>query len=217
MKPKLLAINLPNLDLSFFTKRGLEFDVKHINLDLNVPLKWLYNFNGQEFHTPDLHETLNAKFSKYEQTFILYGYKNNDPKNTTGGYAFFNPLKSGSFWASVRIDGNEYKYAQHELMHLICNYINTEQLISKFDITRRVSPIFESNLQHAIIVEFDGKEFANHHVNFIKQLPLMISDSGEIGIMEYDIFRFTINQLSSLENRLVHADNPWYINNLTNQ
>lgn len=121
---KLLAINLPNLDLSYFKNRGLEFEVKHINLELNAPLKWLYNFNGQDFHTPDLHDRLNSQFPKYEQTFILYGYTSNDPKNSTGGYAYFNPLKSGSFWASVRKDGNENKYAVHELHHLICHYIN---------------------------------------------------------------------------------------------
>ena len=123
---KILAINLPNLDLSYFKKRGLDFEVKHINLDLNVPLKFLYNFNGQDFYSPDLHNTLNFKFPKFEQSFILYGYTSNDPKNSTGGYAYFDKLNSGSRWASVRIDGNENKYAVHELHHLICNVINID-------------------------------------------------------------------------------------------
>jgi len=121
---KILAINLPNLDLSYFKNRGLDFEVKHINLDLNAPLKWLYHFNGQDFHTPDLHDRLNTKFPKFEQMYILYGYKDNNSANTTGGYAYFNPLNSGSFWASVRIDGNENKYAIHELHHLLCHTIN---------------------------------------------------------------------------------------------
>lgn len=121
---RLLAINLPNLDLSYFKNRGLEFEVKHINLDLKPPLKWLYNFNGQDFHTPDLHDILNTQFPKFEQMYILYGYSSNNPKNSTGGYAFFNPLKSGSFWASIRKDGNENKYAVHELHHLLCHTIN---------------------------------------------------------------------------------------------
>jgi len=123
---KILAINLPNLDLSYFTKRGLNFEVKHINLDIDVPLKFLYNFNGQDFYSPDLHNTLNIKFHKFEQSFILYGYTSNDPKNTTGGYAYFDKLNSGSRWASVRIDGNENKYAVHELHHLICGVINID-------------------------------------------------------------------------------------------
>jgi uncharacterized protein YcbK (DUF882 family) len=123
---KILAINLPNLNLEYFKKKGLEFDVKHINLELNVPLKFLYNFNGQDFYTPDLQDTLNIKFPKFEQSFILYGYTSNDPKNSTGGYAYFDKLNSGARWASVRIDGNENKYAVHELHHLICNVINID-------------------------------------------------------------------------------------------
>jgi len=92
-------------------------------------------------------------------------------------------------------------------------YIAIEQCISKFDIRRRVKGIDEDRTND-ILVEFDGANFEQRHVEFIKQIPLMIHDSGEIGIMEYDIFNFTIDRINSIEGRLINADNPWYINQL---
>lgn len=92
-------------------------------------------------------------------------------------------------------------------------YIHHEQPQTKFDLRRRIKHIDEEKTND-IIVEFDGKEFRTEHYNGLKDMSLMIQDSGEIGIMEYDIFRFTINRINSIEGRLINADNPWYINQL---
>jgi glycosyltransferase involved in cell wall biosynthesis len=95
----------------------------------------------------------------------------------------------------------------------IDTYIAAEQCISKFDIRRRIKKIDEDKLND-VLIEFDGSQFNQNHMNLIKQLPLMIQDSGEIGIMEFDIFKFDIRRINSIEGRLINADNPWYINQL---
>lgn len=124
---KILAINLPNLDLSYFSKRGLNFEVTHINLDIQFPLRFLYKIEGAEMFTPDIHNYLDLNYTKYEYSFILYGYPQEnygDKLKSTGGYAHHSSIKSGIYWASVRKDGNENKYAVHEIHHLLCHYIN---------------------------------------------------------------------------------------------
>jgi len=42
----------------------------------------------------------------------------------------------------------------------------------------------------------------------------IIEDSGEIGQFEYDIFNITINSIESYENKLIDADDSWYLNKL---
>jgi GT2 family glycosyltransferase len=92
-------------------------------------------------------------------------------------------------------------------------YIKLEQAISKFDIRRRIKPIDENKVND-ILIEFDGNQVEPNHVNIIKQLPRMIQDSGEVGIMEFDIFTLDIRRIMSMEKKLIHADEPWYINQL---
>jgi len=119
---KILAINLSNLDLSYFTKRGLDFEVEHINSGLQFPDKFLYTMEGMDFYTPDIHSYVsNLK----DYAFVLYGYQTSNPLyKYTGGYAFHTPTKNNIFWATVRKDGNESRYAVHELHHLLCHSIN---------------------------------------------------------------------------------------------
>ena len=93
-------------------------------------------------------------------------------------------------------------------------YIKEEQIQSKFDIKKRVV-LFTNDNRNDIMIEFDAKEFnGNNHMEFIKQIPLIVKDSGEIGTMKYDIFTFDISKIESIEKILIHADNPLYINKL---
>lgn len=97
--------------------------------------------------------------------------------------------------------------------NLIMTYLIGEQQQTKFDLTKRVKHIsFEPN--NDIVVEFDARQFTNAQANILRQIPLMIADSGDLGIMEYDIFRFEIKALNRFEKSLIHADNPWYVNQL---
>lgn len=92
-------------------------------------------------------------------------------------------------------------------------YIFQEQKISKFDIAQRVKSFTEEKMND-IVIEFDGKSFTNEHVNLLKHFPAIIKDSGEVGDMECDIFTFHIKTLNQLQEKLIHADNEWYIKQL---
>jgi hypothetical protein len=93
-------------------------------------------------------------------------------------------------------------------------YIKEEQPQSKFDIKKRVLSINNIN-RNDIMIEFDANNFnGNKHMEFIKQIPLIIKDSGEIGIMNCDVFTFNISKINPVEKHLIHADDPCYINKL---
>ena len=63
--------------------------------------------------------------------------------------------------------------------------------------------ILENKPDNDIIVEFDTKELNNDNFNFIVNLPIILQDSGEIGEMEYDIFKFYIKSLDTYEKDLI--------------
>lgn len=124
---RILAINLKDLDLSYFAKRGLQFEVEHTTLDVKFPLKYLYKANGVDIHTPDIHNYLNVNYPTKEYNLILYGFNPNyygSEVNGTGGYAHPVQLNSGAFWASIRLDDYSNKYVGHEMKHLLCHIIN---------------------------------------------------------------------------------------------
>lgn len=103
-----------------------------------------------------------------------------------------------------------------DTIYVDCNggdYIDMEQEFTKFRLQNRVKS-YNQERTNDIIVEFDASQLRNDHLNLIKQLPLMIKDSGEVGIMEFDIFRLDIRKMEEIQNKLIHADDPWYVNQL---
>ena len=93
-------------------------------------------------------------------------------------------------------------------------YIREQQPISKFNLKNRIKP-YDAEKTNDIIVSFDGKYFdCGAKFDFIKNLSLVLTDSGEVGSLEYDIFRFDIKSLNTYENNLVDCDNPWYVSQL---
>jgi glycosyltransferase involved in cell wall biosynthesis len=89
------------------------------------------------------------------------------------------------------------------------SYIESEQPNTKFDLTKRVLYINENNpdLENDIVLEFNGKDFRQSSFNVIQNLSEILTDSGEIGTFELDCFKFTINQLTTYENTLIHIKN----------
>ncbi len=101
-----------------------------------------------------------------------------------------------------------------ESQQLIDQYIKDEQPKTKFDLSQRVK-VFGSETPNDILISFDGPKFTNAHLDVIKQLPLMINDSGEQGsVMEFDIFKLDIRFINPIEHRLINADAPWYVKQL---
>jgi hypothetical protein len=71
--------------------------------------------------------------------------------------------------------------------------------------TQRVKPIFDKHT-NSIVVEFDGNQFNQEHFPLISNLPKVLEDSGEIGVMEFDIFKFNIHSLYRNEQKLISND-----------
>jgi len=89
------------------------------------------------------------------------------------------------------------------------SYIESEQPNTKFDLTKRVLYINENNpdLENDIVLEFNGNDFRQSSFNIIQNLSEILTDSGEIGTFELDCFKFTINQLNTYEDTLIHIKN----------
>lgn len=86
-------------------------------------------------------------------------------------------------------------------------YIKDEQPNTLFDMDDRVITSTVENKNADIFVEFDGSRLTNERFQFLQRLPEIIQDSGEIGKMEYDIFKITIKKLDSYEKTLINCNN----------
>ncbi len=91
------------------------------------------------------------------------------------------------------------------------SYVQNENSISHFNIEKKIkaSDVEKTN---DILVEFRAEEFRREHYQFIENLMFIIEDSAtEIGNFEYDIFKFTVNNIKSYNKNLIHSDDPWYL------
>ena len=85
----------------------------------------------------------------------------------------------------------------------IDNYIAKQQSTTAFNLKHRVQPL-NANKNNDIIVEFDGRMINQERFVFLtSQLSDVLTSSGEIGQMNYDIFTFTIKSLQTYEKSLI--------------
>lgn len=83
------------------------------------------------------------------------------------------------------------------------NYINQSQSTTMYNLQDRIKNIYE-NKTNDILIEFDGRYINNERFNFItSQLSDILTDSAEIGEMEFDIFKFKINSLKTYQKNLI--------------
>jgi len=66
----------------------------------------------------------------------------------------------------------------------------------------RVKTIYD-NKDNDILVEFDLADLTNQNWGVISELPSIIDDSGDVGKMELDIFKITINKMETYEKELI--------------
>ena len=86
-------------------------------------------------------------------------------------------------------------------------YINQEQSKSSYDLSSKIKNIGEP-IVNDITVEFDGTLFNKDRYEFLtSHLPNVLKDSGELGEMEYDIFKLHIKSLKTYENDLIKVIN----------
>jgi len=104
-----------------------------------------------------------------------------------------------------------------------CTYIQDEDLESKyvtltqpgtpFNMAQRVKP-FSFYKSHDIDITFDVSQMTGERLSAMTLLSKMIEDSGEVGEMEYDIFKIKINRLEDKTPQLINNDSEYYRNQL---
>jgi GT2 family glycosyltransferase len=83
------------------------------------------------------------------------------------------------------------------------NYVNQEQLNTKFDLWERIKP-YDNEKNCEILVEIDGNTFTQQDYNYIVQLNEIIKDNGELGQFNLGNLKITINSLQEYQNNLIH-------------
>tara|TARA_A100001201_G_scaffold43700_1_gene44564 strand:- start:36 stop:1007 length:972 start_codon:yes stop_codon:yes gene_type:complete len=100
-------------------------------------------------------------------------------------------------WCSkIYLDsGSDYLY----------EYRKEEQQNTQFNLDERIKLYGNSKISelHDVCVEFDCNQLNNENFQVIVNLSQMLQDSGEIGEMEYSIFKFYINSLETYEKELI--------------
>lgn len=97
-------------------------------------------------------------------------------------------------WAS-----NIYSDTPNDERMSIINWFQGE---TQFNLSERLRDINEEP-HNNIVVSFDGSQLTNERAQFLFQLPEIITDSGQIGKMEYDIFTLDIRSLETYEHNLI--------------
>ena len=90
----------------------------------------------------------------------------------------------------------------------IGEYVKKEQPNTTYNLSERIKLYGHNKISelHDVCVEFDCRNLNNDNFQIITKLPHILKDSGEIGTMEYDIFKFYINSLDSYEKDLILVD-----------
>lgn len=92
-------------------------------------------------------------------------------------------------------------------------YINVEQKNTRINLRNKLKSL-EDQKTNDILIEFDAIKLSNNSFEFFNMLQMMIEDSGQIGEMEYDIFKIKINKLVDYKENLIDTNNNWYKNKL---
>lgn len=105
-------------------------------------------------------------------------------------------------------------YTDDEMGVLEAAYYEIEQPQTKFDLKKKLKAYKYSSPTNDIVVEFDAKKITNQSFAIIQQLSQIITESGEIGEFELDIFKIKIKALNTYEARLIKNDDPYYTKQL---
>jgi len=96
------------------------------------------------------------------------------------------------------------------------DYVEVEQVNTGFDLSKRVLTIKANNPteENDIVVEFDATKFTEQSYSLIQQLSQIITQSGEVGEFELDIFKITIRALNTYEHKLITNNDLYYTSQL---
>ena len=87
----------------------------------------------------------------------------------------------------------------------IQEYKNEEQPNTLFNLDDRVKMYGTADITeyHDIVVEFDAKMLTSQNFQILVNLSDLLRDSGEVGEMDYEIFKFHIKSLETYEKDLI--------------
>ena len=144
----------------------------------------------RKWHTDVLHD-VNMKPivpSRYETAFVIH--------NCNLGL-----IKVLEPWCDVL-------YTDDELGVIEAAYYETEHKETMFNLKSKFKVIKYNVPKEDIVVEFDATSLTEEHYNnFIKQLPLILDTTTEVGTYKFDIFTLTINSLQKKD-----MIKPWFKN-----
>jgi glycosyltransferase involved in cell wall biosynthesis len=83
-------------------------------------------------------------------------------------------------------------------------YIDEEQSDTQFDLKKR---IHSDHIQakNNVIIEFDASKLTQDNFQILVELSSILKESGEVGEMELDIFKFNIKSLDTYEQELIYV------------
>ena len=89
----------------------------------------------------------------------------------------------------------------------MAEYRKNEQHDTQFNLDERIFMYGDSKItdQEAIIVEFDCNKLNADNFQILVNLSEIVQESGELGIMELEIFKFHINSLKTYEKELINV------------
>jgi len=90
---------------------------------------------------------------------------------------------------------------------LTSHYLDLEQQHTTINLADKIKVIGYSAPDNDIVVEFETTKLNQESFNILMQLPEIIAESGEIGTFELDIFKITINNMTTYEHDLIHIYN----------
>ena len=82
------------------------------------------------------------------------------------------------------------------------DYIKDEQLNTEFDLSKKIHSQ-HTEPKNGVVVEFDCNKLNANNFQVLVNLSDIIKESGEVGEMEYEIFKFNIKSLETYEKDLI--------------
>lgn len=145
---KLLCIN-SKPDLSFFIKRGLQFDISYDTCAKIFPTIKTQTATTADnkivtIFSPDVSQYIETTYPNTKYDVIIFGWNPKDYSsefNSTGGQTFRNKLSNGAYLITARQDGQNYEV--HELMHAIGQILYID--LKKYDAVDQMDTTFIGN------------------------------------------------------------------------
>jgi hypothetical protein len=85
----------------------------------------------------------------------------------------------------------------------VLEYIKTEQPNTQFELSDKILPLVEP--KNNVIVEFDCQGLTPQNFQILVNLSSILKESGEVGEMKLEIFKFKIKSLDSYERELINV------------